>query len=218
MFHIVGKDTLIISYLCDSFSAFRYAKNSATDFRAAGGDAACRRMRHAVASDSRHQPGAERGAGRRRPHGQPGQWRQPGRRDCRGRDRRPAGHFDARGRERHADAAAEAADCDCQKQDRMPLQICLKRARHLRLLRLHDVCVRQGGHTPQRRVRPCDPVFFSGSRISSTVGHVGMVLDYDKKTGSFTFIHASCSEGIEIQRSSADYYARRYIGARRILE
>lgn len=67
-------------------------------------------------------------------------------------------------------------------------------------------------------LRPCDLVFFSGSRISDTVGHVGMVLDYDKKTGTFTFIHASCSEGIEIQRSSADYYARRYIGARRILD
>lgn len=49
-------------------------------------------------------------------------------------------------------------------------------------------------------------------------GKEGMVLDYDKKTGTFTFIHASCSEGIEIQRSSADYYARRYIGARRILD
>ena len=66
-------------------------------------------------------------------------------------------------------------------------------------------------------LRPCDLVFFSGSRISGKVGHVGMVLDYDGRTGIFTFIHASCREGVEVQRSTADYYARRYIGARRIL-
>lgn len=66
-------------------------------------------------------------------------------------------------------------------------------------------------------LRPCDLVFFSGRRISGTVGHVGMVLDYDRKTGEFTFIHAAVSTGIEIQKSSAEYYAKRYIGARRVL-
>ena len=66
-------------------------------------------------------------------------------------------------------------------------------------------------------LHPCDLVFFSGRRISGTVGHVGMVLDYDRRTGEFTFIHASVGNGVEIQHSSADYYARRYIGARRIL-
>ncbi|MCQ2178520.1 MAG: NlpC/P60 family protein [Bacteroidales bacterium] len=67
-------------------------------------------------------------------------------------------------------------------------------------------------------LHPCDLVFFSGRKVSGTVGHVGMVLDYDSSTGEFTFIHASCSNGVEIQRSSAEYYARRYIGARRILD
>lgn len=67
-------------------------------------------------------------------------------------------------------------------------------------------------------LKPCDLVFFSGRKISGNVGHVGMVVDYDEATGDFTFIHASCSCGIEIQHSTADYYARRYIGARRILD
>ena len=66
-------------------------------------------------------------------------------------------------------------------------------------------------------LKPCDLVFFSGRKASNTVGHVGMVLDYDRKTKEFTFIHASTSNGVEIQRSSAEYYAKRYIGARRIL-
>lgn len=62
-----------------------------------------------------------------------------------------------------------------------------------------------------------DLVFFSGRRISSNdVGHVGMVVDYDRNTREFTFIHAAMT-GVEIQKSTAEYYALRYIGARRIL-
>ena len=65
-------------------------------------------------------------------------------------------------------------------------------------------------------LRTCDLVFFSGRKISGSVGHVGMVLDYDAATGEFTFIHAA-STGVEVQSSKAEYYARRYLGARRIL-
>ena len=61
-----------------------------------------------------------------------------------------------------------------------------------------------------------DLVFFSGRKISSNVGHVGMVVDYDRNTHEFTFIHAAMT-GVEIQKSTAEYYALRYIGARRIL-
>lgn len=65
-------------------------------------------------------------------------------------------------------------------------------------------------------LRTGDLVFWSGRKISATVGHVGMVVDYDSKTGEFTFIHAAMT-GVEIQKSTAGYYALRYIGARRIL-
>ena len=71
---------------------------------------------------------------------------------------------------------------------------------------------------PGEPLEPCDLVFFSGSQISSTVvGHVGMVVDYDAASGSFTFIHAPRT-GAEVQTSTSDYYARRYIGAARVLD
>lgn len=64
---------------------------------------------------------------------------------------------------------------------------------------------------------PGDLVFFNGRSIGSTVGHVGIVVDYNKKTGVFTFIHAAVSTGVELQKSNSEYYAQRYLGARRIL-
>lgn len=67
-------------------------------------------------------------------------------------------------------------------------------------------------------LRPGDLVFWNGRSVGNTVGHVGIVVDYDKSDGSFTFIHAAVSTGIELMRSTSDYYSRRYMGARRILE
>ena len=66
-------------------------------------------------------------------------------------------------------------------------------------------------------LRPGDLVFYNGRKVGNTVGHVGMVVDYDKSTGEFTFIHAAVSTGVEMQKSTAEYYARRYMGARRVL-
>lgn len=67
-------------------------------------------------------------------------------------------------------------------------------------------------------LRRGDLVFWNGRRVGNTVGHVGIVVDYDESTDSFTFIHAAVSTGVELQKSTAEYYARRYMGARRILE
>lgn len=62
-----------------------------------------------------------------------------------------------------------------------------------------------------------DLVFFGGSRSSSTsIGHVGIVTDVNPSTGIFSFIHASRT-GIRISSSDEPYYAKRYVGARRIL-
>lgn len=66
-------------------------------------------------------------------------------------------------------------------------------------------------------LRSCDLVFFSGSSGSKTVGHVGIVVDYDASDGTFTFIHAART-GVEIHKSTTPYYASRYLGARRIIE
>ena len=62
-----------------------------------------------------------------------------------------------------------------------------------------------------------DLVFFGGRRNVRIVGHVGIVTDIDYKSGSFRFIHASTSNGVEIQRSTHPYFMMRYIGARRII-
>lgn len=67
-------------------------------------------------------------------------------------------------------------------------------------------------------LKPGDLVFFGGRKDMRNVGHVGIVVDYDRTTRTFTFIHAATSTGIEMQKSTAAYYAARYIGARRIIE
>lgn len=68
-----------------------------------------------------------------------------------------------------------------------------------------------------RDLRPADLVFWTGSnRRRHEVGHVGIVVSVNRETGVFSFIHAA-STGIQIDQSDADYYAARYMGARRIL-
>ena len=66
-------------------------------------------------------------------------------------------------------------------------------------------------------LKPGDLVFFSGRRVSKTVGHVGIVVSYNADTKEFTFIHAAVSTGVEMQKSTQQYYAARYLFASRIL-
>ena len=61
-----------------------------------------------------------------------------------------------------------------------------------------------------------DLVFFTSPRSSHGVGHVGIVVDVDPITQSFTFIHASTRNGVVINNSTDSGYANRYVGARRI--
>ena len=72
-------------------------------------------------------------------------------------------------------------------------------------------------NTPVKRgnIKPGDLVFFSGSRIGSGVGHVGIVTEVNKDD-SFLFIHSSSRGGVVISRSTDAYYAQRYLGARRV--
>ena len=66
--------------------------------------------------------------------------------------------------------------------------------------------------------QPGDLIFFSGSRVSRRVGHVGMVVDVDREKGTVRFIHASISKGVVIDRyPDGGYYSRRFIGVRRVL-
>ena len=66
-------------------------------------------------------------------------------------------------------------------------------------------------------LRPGDLVFFTSPRSKGGVGHVGIVVDADNDHNTFNFIHAAIGGGIEIQKSTAPYYKKRYVGARRII-
>ena len=62
-----------------------------------------------------------------------------------------------------------------------------------------------------------DLVFFTSPNSGRGVGHVGIVVDVDPITHSFNFIHASSSQGVKITNSNDGFYARRFIGVRRVL-
>ena len=66
-------------------------------------------------------------------------------------------------------------------------------------------------------LRPGDLVFFTGRNSKGPVGHVGIVVEADNEKHTFNFIHAAVSGGIQVDRSSAPYYQKRYLGARRII-
>ena len=61
-----------------------------------------------------------------------------------------------------------------------------------------------------------DLVFFTSPRSGKNVGHVGIVVDVEDEGKTFTFIHASTNEGIKVNRSTDGFYARRYVGVRRV--
>ena len=62
-----------------------------------------------------------------------------------------------------------------------------------------------------------DLVFFTSPGSGHNVGHVGIIVDVDPMTQTFTFIHASSSKGVTITNSNDGFYARRFVGVRRVL-
>lgn len=76
---------------------------------------------------------------------------------------------------------------------------------------------RQGESVERKELRKGDLVFFKGRSTKGGVGHVGIVVDADED-GNFKFIHAATSSGIVISSCQEPYYAKRYIGSRRIIE
>ena len=67
-------------------------------------------------------------------------------------------------------------------------------------------------------LRKGDLVFFGARGSIRSIGHVGIVVDVDLERGMFRFIHASTSNGVEIQRSTQPYFMMRSMGAGRILK
>lgn len=74
----------------------------------------------------------------------------------------------------------------------------------------------QGEAVKKKDLQSGDLVFFTSPGSGRRIGHVGIVVDVDPMTGSFNFIHASSRKGVVITNSKEGYYARRYVGARRI--
>lgn len=75
----------------------------------------------------------------------------------------------------------------------------------------------QGESVDRNELRKGDLVFFKGRSTRGGVGHVGIVVDADDN-GNFKFIHAATSSGIIISSCNEPYYAKRYVGSKRIIE
>jgi len=75
---------------------------------------------------------------------------------------------------------------------------------------------RQFDTIDRTKLKPGDLVFFSGSRRSKQVGHVGIVTQA-KENGEFEFIHAAVHKGVTISNSSESYYMKRFVKASRVI-
>ena len=77
---------------------------------------------------------------------------------------------------------------------------------------------RQGTAVKDRKaLQRGDLVFFRDRSGHGGVGHVGIVSEVDTATGVFRFIHAATTTGVIYSHSTEEYYAKRYVGARRLL-
>ncbi|MDE5850342.1 MAG: C40 family peptidase [Muribaculaceae bacterium] len=75
----------------------------------------------------------------------------------------------------------------------------------------------QGEKVDKKDLRKGDLVFFQGRSGTGGVGHVGIVVDVDDN-GNFSFIHASIKKGVTITSGSEAYYAKRFLGGKRVIE
>jgi len=76
------------------------------------------------------------------------------------------------------------------------------------LPRMADGQFEAGRHVRVADLRPGDLVFFQ--TYAPGASHVGIYL------GGGRFVHASSSDGVRIDQLAEDYYAERFIGARRL--
>lgn len=87
-----------------------------------------------------------------------------------------------------------------------------------RLQRTSREQVNDGKVIAKNELKPGDLVFFNGRRAGgSRIGHVGIVTSADNENGTFEFIHASCSKGVTVSKSTEAYFDKRYVKACRVL-
>ena len=73
----------------------------------------------------------------------------------------------------------------------------------------------EGIPVDRNQLKSGDLVFFTRRNSGKNVGHVGIVIASNNKTGEFSFIHASV-KGVKVSEC-VGYYERRYVGAKRII-
>lgn len=87
-----------------------------------------------------------------------------------------------------------------------------------RLQRTSREQVNDGKVIAKNELKPGDLVFFNGRRAGgSRIGHVGIVTSVDNENETFEFIHASCSKGVTVSKSTEAYFDKRYVKACRVI-
>ena len=74
-----------------------------------------------------------------------------------------------------------------------------------------------GSEVKMKELRPGDLVFFATGKKRRKVTHVGLVTE-KKGSDNVKFIHASSSLGVVETNIFAEYYQKRFRGARRVIE
>jgi probable lipoprotein NlpC len=74
-----------------------------------------------------------------------------------------------------------------------------------------------GTEVKMKDLQPGDLVFFATGRKKRKVTHVGLVTEVNNE-GQVKFIHASSSLGVVETNIYADYYQKRFRGARRVIQ
>ncbi len=70
---------------------------------------------------------------------------------------------------------------------------------------------------PWNNLQKGDILVFASRRNTRKVGHVGLFIEMSADGKDFTFIHAAVRGGVVVSHITEEYYASRFLGARRIL-
>ena len=70
---------------------------------------------------------------------------------------------------------------------------------------------------PWSALQKGDILVFASRRNTKRVGHVGLFIEMSADGKDFTFIHAAVRGGVVVSHITEEYYASRFLGARRIL-
>ncbi len=91
------------------------------------------------------------------------------------------------------------------------------RAVEVSLPRSSEAQSKIGKEIKMNELEPGDLVFFATGRKRKEITHVGMVTDVKSKD-NIKFIHSSSSLGVVETNLFAEYYQKRFRGARRVIE